>query len=155
MEIGCLDETVGMKSFLLLAGSSLLFAVAGCASRIAYTPSCVYDETQARRIAQRFLEEQPAKYAPIQVEITGEKISLTLGGNRAVPAVSTIYRDNIGSTELSHRHQWHMHHWYVARVYDKNGSMFARAISRSQARSQQFLDAIASLRLPVQAAGAQ
>lgn len=156
-------ETVGMKPLLRTTGSALLFVAAGCASRIAYSPSCVYDEMEARRVTRRFLEEQPAQYAPIQIEITEEKISLTrfrskgtgLRGDelREVPAVSTIYRDNIGSTELVYRHQWHMHHWYVARVFDKNGSLFVRVRSRSLEHAQQFLDAIASLRVPVQPGG--
>lgn len=110
----------------------------------------MYEETEAQRFTRRFLEEQPAKYAPIQIEITEEKITLTKGGDRRLPAVSTIYRDNIGSTELSYRHQWHLHHWYEVRVYDKEGSLFVRAISRSQEGAKQFIDAIRSLRLQAQ-----
>lgn len=147
-----------MKIFLNVPAACLLVVV-GCASHIAYVPNCVFEESEAQLVVRRFLEEQPAKYAPIKIEITDEKISLTkyrtkggdmYGRGSEVLAVSTLYRDNIGSTELVLRHQWHMHHWYVARIYDKSGSLFARGITRDKERAQQFLDAIVSLRVPPQ-----
>jgi len=153
-----------MKRFGRLANCGLMLVVTGCASRIEYSPAGVYDKTKAEQIARRFLEEQPAKYAPLQIEITPEKICLTRyrskgddifgRGGREVPSRSTIYRDNIGSVELIYRHQWHMHHWYVARVYDKNGLLFTRAVSRDRTRAMEFLDAVVSLKSPPRAEGA-
>ena len=134
---------------LILACSLLL--VTACSSKIDYTPlSHLKSFSQAEHLIKKFLREQPSKFVPANIEVTRKYLEITrnivrrslLHGSVTYPKKTYIYYSNIGDIDLHAR----INDYYIW-VRDKNnGKIIARFYSSSKSKSEEFINALYSLK---------
>lgn len=141
-----------MKTTILIC--TLLLVVA-CASTIKYVPEPSESVSKAKLTIKRFLQEQPSKFVPTDIEITDnyvkmtnqvESISLLFGGVTTTPTVTFIYYSNIGEIKLYYKRGI-----YRIAVFDKGSTIErCKVYSTNESKAKGFIDALYTLQMNVE-----
>ena len=132
-----------------------LFLVVACASTINYVPESSESISEAKLTIKRFLQEQPSKFVPTDVEITDDYIKMTnqvanlsllVGGITTVPTVTFIYYSNIGEIKLYYKRGI-----YRIVVFDKDSTIVrCKVYSINESKAKGFIDALYTLQMNVE-----
>lgn len=125
----------------------VLVLTSGCFIRtsVRYEPEPLPTSEEAMQVIQRTLEGQHGKYAPIEVTVTEEKISLLRTSSGPLwgssMARTTIRYTAIGEVSLSRKSGW-----YATTLVATNGATLLHIYTADLSSAEEFMDAIATMR---------
>jgi len=145
----------------------IVFLVACSAKNVAYTPSPIISKEKAAQIIEQVLYEQPMKYRPVSVFISGEILGFSDGvssktkgggvvlGNENGLAVGIgssktltkeinrrIYFNSIGNPQLFTKRDW-----FIIQMVNKNNRVIYNVYTRDENKAKKYIDSINYMRI--------
>lgn len=135
-------------ALVVLLPLTLLF-ICGCFIRmpVRYSPHPLDAPAEAVEVIRQTLEEQHAPYAPIELEVDEEKITLLRGVYRPFPARSGgIHRTTIRYSTVKRVSLSKKNRWYAVTLSAETGVALLHVYTANVESAQRFMDAIETLR---------
>jgi hypothetical protein len=139
-----LSETVVRHTRFWVILLSSAVALLGCSKRIPYEASPHRITGDLVAIMEQLLEQQPGTNAPVELEVTGEKISLVKmvpRGPSLYPASRTVYYKRIGEMEIYFKRTT-----FRVMVLDRGGHLLYRYVTYDEDDAKKFVDVLWALK---------